>query len=147
MLVSGYNVMYPGSAEIVLEFVAQLGEDVVVAFDPSNRVTDIPEANLICVLERADWTLCNETEASLLTGEHSLVASVTALATRTGRRGVVVRHGASGCTVLVKNGAPVHVDGFEVAVRRHQRRGRYALRGLPRGAGDGHRRARSGPSR
>jgi sugar/nucleoside kinase (ribokinase family) len=116
VLVSGYNVMYPGSAEIVLEFVAQLGEDVVVAFDPSNRVTDIPEANLICVLERADWTLCNETEASLLTGEHSLVASVTALATRTGRRGVVVRHGASGCTVLVKNGAPVHVDGFEVAV-------------------------------
>jgi sugar/nucleoside kinase (ribokinase family) len=116
LLVSGYNVMYDGSAEIVLEWLAGLDDGVDVAFDPSNRVMDIPGENLQRVLERADWTLCNETEASLLTGEDALVDSVIALAERTGRKGVVVRHGVSGCTVLVKGGEPEHVAGFEVDV-------------------------------
>ena len=116
VLVSGYNVMYPGSAEIVLEWLAGLSEDVVVAFDPSNRVTDIPESNLRSVLERADWTLCNETEASSLTGKDTLEGSVVALAGQTGRAGVIVRHGESGCTVVTKGEEPVRVDGFQVNV-------------------------------
>lgn len=116
VLVSGYNVMYDDFAEIVLGWLAGLVDGVVVAFDPSNRVMDIPDENLQRVTERADWTLCNETEASLLTGEDSLVDSVIALAERTGRKGVVVRHGASGCTVLVRDGEPEHVPGFEVDV-------------------------------
>jgi sugar/nucleoside kinase (ribokinase family) len=116
VLVSGYNVMYRESAPMVLDWLAGLGDDVVVAFDPSNRVADIPEENLARVLDRADWTLCNETEASLITGESSLNESVVALAARTGRRGVVVRHGASGCTVLERHGAPVHVAAFRTTV-------------------------------
>jgi sugar/nucleoside kinase (ribokinase family) len=116
VLVSGYNVMYPGSGEIVLEWLAGLGEDVVVAFDPSNRVMDIPLENLRRVLDRADWTLCNEAEASSLTDEDALRAAVVALAEQTGRAGVVVRHGESGCTVLTKGDEPVHVDGFKVTV-------------------------------
>jgi len=116
VLVSGYNVMYPGSGEIVLEWLEGLSQDVVVAFDPSNRVMDIPRINLRAVLERADWTLCNDTEASSLTGEDSLEESVVALAEQTGRAGVVVRHGESGCTVLTKGDEPVHVDGFKVTV-------------------------------
>ena len=116
VLVSGYNVMYPGSAEIVLEWLTGLSEDVTVAFDPSNRVMDIPNANLRAVLERADWTLCNETEASLLTGKDTLQESVVALAEQTGRAGVVVRHGESGCTVLTTGDEPIHVDGFKVTV-------------------------------
>jgi sugar/nucleoside kinase (ribokinase family) len=116
VLISGYNVMYPDSAPPVLEWLAKLGDDVIVAFDPSNRVMDIPQDNLRTVLERADWTLCNETEASLVTRESSLVDSVVALGQRTGRRGVVVRHGASGCTVLTRIGEPVHVPGFVTTV-------------------------------
>jgi sugar/nucleoside kinase (ribokinase family) len=116
VLVSGYNVMYPGSAEIALNFLANLEEGVVVAFDPSNRVMDIPQENLDLALARADWTFCNETEATLLTGEDSLVASVDALAQLTGRRGVIVRHGATGCTVLLKGARPVLVDSFKVTV-------------------------------
>jgi sugar/nucleoside kinase (ribokinase family) len=116
VLVSGYNVMYRGSAEIVLEWLAGLSEDVVVAFDPSNRVTDIPKSNLRAVLERADWVLCNEAEASLLTDKDTLRESVVALAEQTGRAGVVVRHGESGCTVMTKGEKPVQVDGFKVAV-------------------------------
>jgi sugar/nucleoside kinase (ribokinase family) len=116
VLVSGYNVMYPGTAEIVLEWLASLSEDVVVAFDPSNRVMDVPKTNRRAVLERADWTLCNETEASLLTGRDTLKQSIVALADMTGRAGVVVRHGESGCTVLTEGDEPVHVDGFKVTV-------------------------------
>jgi sugar/nucleoside kinase (ribokinase family) len=116
VLISGYNVMYRESAEVVLGWLATLGDDVKVAFDPAIRVRDIPEANLRRVLERADWTLCNETEASSLTGEDELETSVAALGARTGRSGVVVRHGASGCTVLTKGGESVPVDGFKVTV-------------------------------
>jgi sugar/nucleoside kinase (ribokinase family) len=116
VLVSGYNVMYRDSAPMVLEWIEQLSDDVVVAFDPAIRVMDIPEENLRRILERADWTLCNETEASSLTDEPSPDDSVRVLATRTGRRGVVVRHGESGCTVLVRDGGPVHVAGFSVVV-------------------------------
>jgi sugar/nucleoside kinase (ribokinase family) len=116
VLVSGYNVMYRGGAEIVLEWLTSLSDDVIVAFDPAIRVTDIPEENLRLVLERADWILCNETEAASLTGVDELAASVVALAELTGRVGVVVRHGESGCTVLTKGGAPVRVDGFTVTV-------------------------------
>ncbi len=116
VLVSGYNVMYPESAGFVLEWLAGLGDDAVVAFDPAIRVTDIAPENLRRALERADWVLCNETEASSLTGEASLEGAVTALGDLAGRRGVVVRHGASGCTVLVRGAEPVRVDGFDVTV-------------------------------
>ena len=116
VLVSGYNVMYPESAPIVLEWLSHLADDVVVAFDPSNRVMDIPTENILVVLDRADWTLCNETEASLLTGEDSLDDAVVALAKISGRRGVVVRHGATGCTVLAKHAKPVRVAAFATTV-------------------------------
>jgi sugar/nucleoside kinase (ribokinase family) len=116
VLVSGYNVMYPESAPIVLEWLSHLDNDVVVAFDPSNRVMDVPSENLRSVLDRADWTLCNETEASTLTAEDSLDQSVVALARVTGRRGVVVRHGAGGCTVLVKHAEPTRVAAFDTTV-------------------------------
>jgi len=116
VLVSGYNVMYPDSAPVVLAWLAGLRDDIVVAFDPSNRVMDIPKENLALMLERADWTFANETEAALLTGKGSLEESVVALAEETGRRGVVVRHGASGCTVLVKSARPVHVAAFDTTV-------------------------------
>jgi sugar/nucleoside kinase (ribokinase family) len=99
ILVSGYNVMYPDQATVVLAWLAHVPDDVIVAFDPGNRVDDIPVENLGAMLGRADWMLCNELEASSLTGEHSLDASVMALLQLTGRRGVVVRHGATGCTI------------------------------------------------
>jgi sugar/nucleoside kinase (ribokinase family) len=111
VLVSGYNVMYPGQADIVIAWLADLSDDIVVAFDPSNRVDDIPVANLGSMLLRADWTLCNEIEAASLTGENSLDSSVVALLELTGRRGVVVRHGATGCSVARPGRAVVGVAG------------------------------------
>jgi sugar/nucleoside kinase (ribokinase family) len=116
VLVSGYNVMYAGQAAMVLSWLSSLSDDVVIAFDPSNRVMDIPLDNLATVLARADWTLCNEIEAAHLTNVDSLTESVVALATRTGRRGVVVRHGATGCSVFARGDAPQVVDAFVTIV-------------------------------
>lgn len=111
VLVSGYNVMYPGQADIVLKWLLALSDDIVVAFDPSNRVDDIPIESLGAMLLRADWTLCNEIEASTLTGESSLDVSILALLALTGRRGVVVRHGATGCTIARPGQAVKGVQG------------------------------------
>ncbi|MEO9181134.1 MAG: PfkB family carbohydrate kinase [Acidimicrobiales bacterium] len=116
VLVSGYNVMYPGQADIVLAWLMALSPDIVVAFDPSNRVDDIPIENLGAMLLRADWTLCNEIEASSLSGEESLDDSVVALLTLTGRRGVVVRHGATGCTIARPGQAVMGVQGVPTEV-------------------------------
>jgi sugar/nucleoside kinase (ribokinase family) len=116
VLVSGYNVMYPGQADIVLAWLADLSDDIVVVFDPSNRVDDIPVANLGAMLLRADWTLCNEIEAVSLTGENSLDSAVVALLELTGRRGVVVRHGSTGCTVARPDRAVLAVAGVHAEV-------------------------------
>ena len=116
VLVSGYNVMYPDLSATVLDWLTGLGDDVQIAFDPAIRVVDIPKENLRRILARANWTLCNETEASTLTGEDDLEDAVVALGELTGRAGVIVRHGATGCTVLEKGGEPVLVDGFETNV-------------------------------
>jgi sugar/nucleoside kinase (ribokinase family) len=116
VLVSGYNVMYAGQAEMMLRWLATLAGDVVVAFDPSNRVSDIPVPNLDEVLDRADWVLCNEIEAAAMTGATTVPASLQALASRTGRRGVVVRTGADGCVLTSKSHKEMQVEPFEATV-------------------------------
>jgi sugar/nucleoside kinase (ribokinase family) len=116
VLVSGYNVMYPGQAAMVLHWLATLSQDVVVAFDPSNRVADIPVANLDEILARADWVLCNEIEAATLTGARTIEGSLEALASRTGRRGVVIRTGADGCCLTSRGQKPTFVGPFETTV-------------------------------
>jgi len=116
VLVSGYNVMYPGQAELVLQWLATLSDDAVVAFDPSNRVADIPVANLDEILSRADWVLCNEIEAATLTGATTVEASLEALASRTGRRGVVIRTGADGCRLMSRGQKQACVGPFQTIV-------------------------------
>jgi sugar/nucleoside kinase (ribokinase family) len=116
VLVSGYNVMYPGQAEMILRWLMTLSNDVVVAFDPSNRVEDIPRPNLDEVLDRADWVLCNEIEAAVLTGTTELEASLAALAERTGRRGVVVRTGEHGCSLVSRELGEATVPAFATDV-------------------------------
>ncbi len=116
VLVSGYNVMYPGQAGMVLRWISTLPDEVVVAFDPSNRVTDIPVANLEEILARADWVLCNEVEAAALTEAESIDASLAALAVRSGRRGVVVRTGESGCRLVSRGSGEEIVGAFETVV-------------------------------
>lgn len=116
VLVSGYNVMYPGLAEMVLEWIGELSDGVVVALDPSNRVYDIPAPYLETILARADWILCNETEAHDLTGSGEPAVAAVAIAALTRRGDAVVRHGATGCTVVHDGSGPVEVNGFATKV-------------------------------
>lgn len=112
VLVSGYNIMYRGQAEMVLQWLSTLSDGVIIAFDPSNRVGDIPVENLDQVLRRADWVLCNEIEASVLSGAETVVESLEALASRTGRRGVVIRTGADGCCFASRTTPATFVEPF-----------------------------------
>jgi sugar/nucleoside kinase (ribokinase family) len=116
VLLSGYNFMDPLPSEVILSWLGDLADDVVVTFDPSNRVRDIPQDHLDAVLARADWMVCNEYEAVQLVGGATPGESAIALAEMTGRRGVVVRHGATGCTVALDDDLPVTVAGFATDV-------------------------------
>ena len=116
VLVSGYNVMYPGLAEMVLEWISELSDGVIVALDPSNRVSDIPATYLESILARADWILCNETEARDLTGSDEPAVAAVSIAALTRRGDAVVRHGATGCTVVHDGSGPVTVSGFATKV-------------------------------
>jgi sugar/nucleoside kinase (ribokinase family) len=116
VLISGYNVMYPGFADIVLDWIAGLNEGVIVVFDPSNRVYDIPERYLTRALSRADWLLCNEIEARHLTATDSLLKSAVALGELTRRGNAVLRHGATGCTVVSGGSVPLVIGSFATTV-------------------------------
>ena len=116
VLLSGYNFMDPLPSQVILAWLGVLEDGVVVTFDPSNRVLDIPSENLDVVLARADWLMCNEYEARQLVGGDTSTESAVALAEMTGRTGVVVRHGATGCTVALDDDLPVTVAGFATDV-------------------------------
>lgn len=110
VLVSGYNLMYPVMAEMVLGWLAQL-DGVDVAFDPATRVADIPRDYLGEMLRRCDWLLCNDREAKELGGEGDIVRAASRLQ-RDYECGVVVRHGADGCAVATSSEPAALVAGF-----------------------------------
>lgn len=112
VLVSGYNVMYPGGAEVILEWLVGLDDAVLVAFDPATRMADIPSAYLEAALARADWLLCNAAEARALSGEADPSTAASSLA-RPGLR-IVARDGPRGCAVALRPGASSLVAGYPV---------------------------------
>lgn len=116
VLVSGYNVMYPAMADVVLEWLGTLGDGVIVVLDPSNRVDEIAPRYLDVVLARTDWIVCNEIEALALTGLEDVSLGAHALARRVRGASCVVRHGATGCTVVDELSTPVVVAAFATEV-------------------------------
>ncbi len=116
VLVSGYNVMYEGFADVVLAWMETLPRETTVAFDPATRIEDIPTSNLAAVLGRADWLLCNATEARRLSGRDDLDAAAATLASRREGLGVVVRRGALGCVVATGPSQVTSVAGFATEV-------------------------------
>jgi sugar/nucleoside kinase (ribokinase family) len=116
VFVSGYDFVYRELAAVVEPWLLSLPSGVVVAFDPGARVMDIEPAVLGNVLHRADWLLCNASEAGQLTSKSSVEDSATVLMEKTGRRGVVVHEGASGCVVATRDSGPQRIGGFAVDV-------------------------------
>ncbi|MHB8380471.1 MAG: PfkB family carbohydrate kinase [Acidimicrobiales bacterium] len=116
LLVSGYNVMYPELGALVLAWIARLPAGVMVVFDPATRMVDIPTANLDAMIQRANWLLCNVTEARALTGRDDAAEAATSLATRNDTISVLVRSGAKGCAVALNHQDAATVSGFETTV-------------------------------
>lgn len=112
VLVSGYNVMYPGFGDVVLEWLASLSSDVVVLFDPATRVEDIPSSNLTALFNQASWLLCNAREATWLARTSDEFDAARSLATSNDRTNVVVRRGSKGCIVALNHAEPESVEGF-----------------------------------
>jgi sugar/nucleoside kinase (ribokinase family) len=116
VFLSGYNFVYPALGAVIAPWVAALADGVVVALDPGPRVRDIAPEMLRNVLSRVDWLLCNNDEATQLTGVAGAQESASALLDVTGRRGVVVRDGAKGSALVVRGTEPVLIEGFTVEV-------------------------------
>jgi sugar/nucleoside kinase (ribokinase family) len=116
VLVSGYNVMYPDMASVVLDWLDGLHQDVTVAFDPATRVEDIPVENLRRVLGRTSWLLCNRSESLQLSGEVDAQAAAGHLAKSYNSLNVLVRRGSEGCVVARSHEVPIVVPGFRTTV-------------------------------
>lgn len=112
VLVSGYNVMYPGFGDVVLDWLARLPSEVLVLFDPATRVEDIPPSNRKALFNKATWLLCNAREATWLAGMDDEFEAARELAASNDRTNVVVRRGSEGCLVALNHEDPVSVRGF-----------------------------------
>jgi sugar/nucleoside kinase (ribokinase family) len=116
VLVSGYNVMYDDSSEMVLAWLAGLPPSVTIAFDPATRMADIPKANLEAVMVSTTWLLCNASEGTHLTKSDDVAESAALLASMNDRLNVVIRDGARGCVVAMNHQEARVVDGFDTTV-------------------------------
>jgi sugar/nucleoside kinase (ribokinase family) len=79
-------------------------------------MVDIPQSNLDAMIQRANWLLCNVSEASTLTGRDDAAEAATALAARNDHLDVLVRSGAKGCAVALNHQDAVVVPGFATKV-------------------------------
>jgi sugar/nucleoside kinase (ribokinase family) len=104
--VSGYGLVAPDSGAILGAWAAGLPAEVLLFVDPGPLIADIPEAVLGPVLSRCDWWSCNQREAALLTGASDPAEAARLLAARTGRAGVIVRSGPSGCVLALHAARP-----------------------------------------
>ncbi len=110
---SGYDVVYPELARVIVPWLKGVSDRVRVSFDPGPRTLDIAPDVLDLVLSRTDWLLCNAREATHLTTRDDPLRALHALHERGDFAGVVVRLGASGC--LVSSGEEtLRAEGFAV---------------------------------
>jgi sugar/nucleoside kinase (ribokinase family) len=114
--VSGYGLVAPGSGAILGAWAAGLPAEVLLFVDPGPLIADIPEGVLGPVLNRCDWWSCNQREASLLTGASDPAEAARRLAGRTGRAGVIVRAGPSGCVLALRTAQTAAGPGAPAAV-------------------------------
>lgn len=111
-LLSGYTLHYAGSRAPLARLVAGLPPAVTFLFDPSPVGHLIPADILGPVLARADWVSLNEAEARALAGTTD-PAPLLALAPRA--RGVILRAGARGARLALRDSPPAAIAPFAVA--------------------------------
>jgi sugar/nucleoside kinase (ribokinase family) len=111
---SGYGLVHPSNAAALHGWLARLGDDHVVIFDPGPLVRSAPAGVLGPVLDRADWLTCNAREAAMLTGSADRWDALRGLAGRLPRAGILLRVGPAGCLLSLPGSPPEHVPGFAV---------------------------------
>jgi sugar/nucleoside kinase (ribokinase family) len=113
--VSGYGLVAPESGAILGAWAAALPAEVLLFVDPGPLVADIPATVLGPVLSRCDWWSSNQREAALLTGAGDPAEAARLLIARTGRAGVIVRAGRSGCVLALRAPGPGAAAGPDAA--------------------------------
>jgi len=113
---TGYTLAYPGSRDSQARFIEDLPEEAIFAFDPTGIVSEIPVDLLQRVLRRTDWLSLNRSEAEAIVGQGDDVEMARRLASGHCPRaqGIVLRSGASGALLALRDREPVFVHAFRV---------------------------------
>jgi sugar/nucleoside kinase (ribokinase family) len=114
--VSGYGLVAPESGAILGAWAAALPDGVLLFVDPGPLIADIPAAVLGPVLSRCDWWSSNQREAALVTGASDPAEAARLLAGRTGRSGVIVRSGPSGCVLALPGSPGIPASGTSLSL-------------------------------
>ncbi|TQS45976.1 PfkB family carbohydrate kinase [Cryptosporangium phraense] len=75
VVVSGYDLAYPGSGPVLADWLPGLPDGVLIAFDPGPMVLEVPPDRLARTLTSVDLLTLNQREARMLTGAPSVVSS------------------------------------------------------------------------
>jgi sugar/nucleoside kinase (ribokinase family) len=110
---TGYLLHYAGTRAILPDWLEALPLDVPVVFDPSPIVSELDPHPLARTLRRTTWLSCNADEAATLApaGPAALLARLPASS------GLVIRDGASGCTLRLAGREPLHIPALPVTAR------------------------------
>ncbi len=116
LAVSGYVLSYSGSCEAVLALVEDLDARVLVTFDPTPVIADVPVDALDRILARVNWMSANMRELATITGGPvTLETPATLMETRMPLcRGIVLRDGENGAHLVERGFEPATVPGFRV---------------------------------
>lgn len=116
VFISGYTLSYPGSRDALADWLEALPSGTPVIFDPTPVVAEIPSSIRARVLARTTWLSCNVAEARSLAGADDPAINAALLMSDHCPRanGVVLRSGALGAYLLLRDGSDGAVDGFSV---------------------------------
>ncbi|MGL4280979.1 MAG: PfkB family carbohydrate kinase [Albidovulum sp.] len=115
-LLSGYALGYRQSREALTRWLRAAPAGLRLVFDPSPLVAEIPQETRAAALHAATWVSANRAEAAVLTGASDPAKAAEALAK--GRPGgAVVRDGANGCYLALRDAAATHIPGHAVTVK------------------------------
>lgn len=113
---SGYTLSYPGSRDVLTDWIEALPAAIPFVFDPTPVIAEIPRPILDRVLARATWLSCNTNEAAEIAGGgDAQTVALRLLAEHCPRaEGVVIRAGAGGCLVRLADGETRTIPGFKI---------------------------------
>ncbi len=113
VLLSAYTLVYLTSRTAVHAWVRALPDSVTFVFDPTAVVGQVPPDILADIVARADWISGNIAEIGMLTDGGGGMALLRGPASRA--RGVLVRRGPAGSTLVLRDTAPIALPGYRVA--------------------------------